>query len=97
METVVLQVKVLAPPPGAVQLTGRPLLVPHFYGLSNPIDRSVLHLQPPPHLLCSVRLVTSDLVVPALGRLVREVEEGVEANTTAATHRKGEELQPAAL
>ncbi|XP_075901306.1 FRAS1-related extracellular matrix protein 1b isoform X1 [Nelusetta ayraudi] len=95
VETVVLQVKVLAPPPGAVQLTGRPLLVPHFYGLSNPIDRSVLHLQPPPHLLCTVRLVTSDLVVPALGRLVREVEEGVEANTTAATHRKGREVEEA--
>lgn len=94
METVVLQVKVLAPPPGAVQLTGRPLLVPHFNGLSNPIDRSVLHLQPPPHLLCTIRLVTSDLAMPALGSLVREV---VEANTTTATHRKGEELQPAAF
>lgn len=91
METVVLQVKVLAPPPGAVQLTGRPLLVPHYYGLSNPIDHSVLHLQPPPHLLCTIRLSTSELTVPALGRLVREV---VEANTTAVTHRKGEELQP---
>lgn len=94
METVVLQVKVLAPPPGAVQLTGRPLLVPHFYGLSNPIDRSVLNLQPPPHLLCTVRLMTSDLTVPALGRLVQEL---VETNTTTATNRKGEKLQQAAF
>lgn len=94
METVVLSVRLLAPPPGlAVQLTGRPLLVPHFHGLSNPIDRSVLHLQPPPHLLCTVRLMTSDLALPSLGRLVREV---VEANATAAaTHRRGKELQPA--
>lgn len=91
---VVVRVKVLAPPPGVVQLTGRPLLVPHFHGLSNPIDRSVLLLQPPPHLLCTVRLMTSDLALPTLGRLVREV---VEANATAAvTHRKGEEVQPTA-
>lgn len=87
--------RVLAPPPGTIQLTGRPLLVPHFQGLSNPIDRSVLHLQPPPHLLCTVRLMTSDLAVPALGRLVQEVVVG--NATAAASHRKGKELQPCAF
>lgn len=82
METVVLRVKVLDPPPGVVQLGRRHLVVPQFYGLSNPIDDSVLNIRVDADLVCTVRLMTTDISVPALGQLVREED---------ATQRKGTE------
>lgn len=78
----VLRVKVLDPPRGVVQLGRRHLVVPQFYGLSNPIDDSVLNIRVDADLVCTVRLITTDISVPALGQLVREED---------ATQRKGTE------
>lgn len=82
METVVLWVKVVDPPPGVVQLGRRHLVVPQFYGLSNPIDDSILNIRAAADLVCTVRLMTTDISVPALGQLVREED---------TTQRKGTE------
>lgn len=78
----VLRVKVLDPPPGVVQLGRRHLVVPQFYGLSNPIDDSILNIRATADLVCTIRLMTTDISVPALGQLVREED---------ATQRKGTE------
>lgn len=78
----VLRVKVLDPPPAVVQLGRRHLVVPQFYGLSNPIDDSILNIRAATDLVCTIRLMTTDISVPALGQLVREED---------ATQRKGME------
>uniref|UniRef100_A0A3Q3R891 FRAS1-related extracellular matrix protein N-terminal domain-containing protein n=1 Tax=Monopterus albus TaxID=43700 RepID=A0A3Q3R891_MONAL len=83
VEMVVLLVRVVDSGPGAVALGSAPLVVPQFYGLSNTIDSAVLNITTRADLLCTVRLITTDTSVPALGRLVteedsiqRKVEEG---------------------
>ncbi|XP_068174802.1 FRAS1-related extracellular matrix protein 1b [Antennarius striatus] len=82
VETVVLPVRVMDSDAGLVELGSTPLVVPQFYGLSNAIDGSVLKIQTADHLVCTVRLLTSDTSVPALGQLVREED---------STQRKGRE------
>ncbi|XP_070764752.1 FRAS1-related extracellular matrix protein 1b [Enoplosus armatus] len=86
VETVVLPVRVVDSGSGVVELGSAPLVVPQFYGLSNAIDGSVLNIRTSADLICTVRLMTSDTSVPALGQLVREED---------STQRKGR--QTAAL
>ncbi|XP_063746795.1 FRAS1-related extracellular matrix protein 1b [Eleginops maclovinus] len=82
VETVVLAVQVEDSGCGVVQLGSTPLVVPVFYGLSNSIDGSVLNIRSSADLVCTVRLMSTDTSVPALGRLVREEDP---------TQRKGRE------
>uniref|UniRef100_A0A667XBE3 Fras1 related extracellular matrix 1b n=1 Tax=Myripristis murdjan TaxID=586833 RepID=A0A667XBE3_9TELE len=72
VQTVLLSVRVVDSPSGLLQLGSSPLVVPHFYGLSNTVDRSVLSVQTRPDLACTVRLMDSDTGAPALGQLVTE-------------------------
>nr|XP_043900470.1 FRAS1-related extracellular matrix protein 1-like [Solea senegalensis] len=77
VETVVLPVRVLDSGPGVVELGSVPLVVPQFYALSNAIDGSVLRIATSDDVVCTVRLLTADANVPALGQLVREEEDAV--------------------
>ncbi|XP_034738010.1 FRAS1-related extracellular matrix protein 1b, partial [Etheostoma cragini] len=80
VETLVLPVRVVDSGSGVVQLGSAPLVVPLFYGLSNTINASVLQIRTLADQVCTVRLMTGDVGVPALGQLVREED---------ATQRKG--------
>ncbi|XP_051803447.1 FRAS1-related extracellular matrix protein 1-like [Acanthochromis polyacanthus] len=73
VQTVVLKVQVLDSDSGLVELGSVPLVVPQFYGLSNAINGSVLNIRTS-GLICSVRLMNTDVSVPAVGQLVREEE-----------------------
>ncbi|XP_028254832.1 FRAS1-related extracellular matrix protein 1b isoform X2 [Parambassis ranga] len=86
VETVVLVVRVVDSGSSVVELGSTPLVVPEFYGLSNPINGSVLNIRTTPDLVCTVRLMTTDISVPAVGRLVREEE---------STQRKGRQAAAA--
>uniref|UniRef100_A0A671VMF0 Fras1 related extracellular matrix 1b n=1 Tax=Sparus aurata TaxID=8175 RepID=A0A671VMF0_SPAAU len=73
VETVVVPVRVVdSDVPGVVELGSAPLVVPQFYGLSNAINSSVLNIRTRADLVCTVRLMTTDTSVPALGQLVKE-------------------------
>uniref|UniRef100_A0A3B5APN5 FRAS1-related extracellular matrix protein 1-like n=1 Tax=Stegastes partitus TaxID=144197 RepID=A0A3B5APN5_9TELE len=73
VQTVVLKIRVLDSGSGVVELGSVPLVVPQFYSLSNAIDGSVLNIRTS-GLICSVRLINTDISVPAVGQLVREEE-----------------------
>lgn len=49
-----------------------PLVVSEFYGLSNTIDSSVLIIRSEPAVICTIRLLTSEISVPMLGQVVKE-------------------------
>ncbi len=72
LETVVVPVRVVDSGSGVVELGSTPLVVPQFYSLSNAIDSSVLNIWTTADPVCTVRLMTADTSVPALGQLVRE-------------------------
>lgn len=80
VETVLLSVRVVDSGSGVVELGSAPLVVPEFYALSNTIDSSILNIRTAADLVCTVRLMTTDTGVPALGQLVREAD---------STQRKG--------
>ncbi|XP_040896305.1 FRAS1-related extracellular matrix protein 1b isoform X2 [Toxotes jaculatrix] len=82
VETVVLMVRVVDSGSGVVELGSAPLVVPQFYGLSNTINSSVLRITTTADLVCTIRLMSTDTNVPALGQLVREED---------STQRKGRE------
>lgn len=86
VETVILPVRVVDSGSGVVELGSAPLVVPQFYGLSNAIDSSVLNIRTTADLVCSVRLMTTDTRVPALGQLVRE-EDATQRKGTSCVHR----------
>uniref|UniRef100_A0A3Q1AK86 FRAS1-related extracellular matrix protein N-terminal domain-containing protein n=1 Tax=Amphiprion ocellaris TaxID=80972 RepID=A0A3Q1AK86_AMPOC len=81
VQTVVLKVWVLDSGSGLVELGSVPLVVPQFYGLSNVINSSVLNIRTS-GLICSVRLLNTDISVPAVGQLVREEESSQRTGTT---------------
>nr|XP_046247058.1 FRAS1-related extracellular matrix protein 1b isoform X2 [Scatophagus argus] len=85
VETVVLPVWVVDSGSGVVELGSAPLVVPQFYGLSNTIDSSVLNIRTTAHLICIVRLMTTDTSVPALGQLVREEDSAQRKGRETAT------------
>ncbi|XP_065101236.1 FRAS1-related extracellular matrix protein 1b isoform X1 [Paramisgurnus dabryanus] len=72
IETVLLNVKVLEPQGSLTELGSVPLVVPEFYGLSNTINSSVLTFKTQPGVVCTVRLLNSEINVPMLGQLVVE-------------------------
>ncbi|CAL8310310.1 unnamed protein product [Lota lota] len=72
LQTVVLTVRILEGGSSLVQLGSAPLVVLGFYGLSNPINSSVLSITPRGGVACSVRLMTSESELPSAGQLVRE-------------------------
>ncbi|XP_028856567.1 FRAS1-related extracellular matrix protein 1b [Denticeps clupeoides] len=72
IETLVLTVKVMESSSKLVQFGNTSLLVQEFYNLSNALDSSVLTFQTQTEVVCTVRLLTSDTNMPALGQLVME-------------------------
>uniref|UniRef100_A0A665VGY6 Fras1 related extracellular matrix 1b n=1 Tax=Echeneis naucrates TaxID=173247 RepID=A0A665VGY6_ECHNA len=75
VETVDLPVQVLDSGSRVMELGTSPLVVPQFYGLSNAIDSSVLSIRTTPYIICTIRLMTADTNVPALGQLVKEEDD----------------------
>ncbi|XP_030646966.1 FRAS1-related extracellular matrix protein 1b [Chanos chanos] len=92
IETLVLQVRVAEPSNGLIEFGGVPLVVPEFYGLSNPINSSVLTFKTQPHVVCTVRLLTLETNVPMLGQLVTEEpaqkDQATEPNAAPRTGRQ---------
>ncbi|XP_047442063.1 FRAS1-related extracellular matrix protein 1b [Mugil cephalus] len=84
VETLVLTVRVVASDSAVVELGSVPLVVPQFLGLSNAIDSSVLNIRASSDLLCTIRLMTSDTSVPAVGQLVREEDPAQRKGRQAA-------------
>lgn len=77
LQTVVLTVRILEGGSGLVQLGSAPLVVLGFYGLSDPINGSVLSITPREGVACSVRLMTSESGLPSAGQLVREEDSAL--------------------
>ncbi|KAI4899055.1 hypothetical protein NFI96_009052 [Prochilodus magdalenae] len=72
IETCLLKVQVQAPQKSLIEFGSVPLVVPSFYGLSNAIDSSVLTFKTLPSVICTVRLLSSEINVPMLGQVVTE-------------------------
>ncbi|XP_009294520.1 FRAS1-related extracellular matrix protein 1b isoform X1 [Danio rerio] len=87
VESMLLKVRVFEPQRSLVELGNVPLVVPEFYGLSNAINASVLTFKTQPDVICTLRLLSSEISVPALGQLV--VEESGTMVDTEAGPRKG--------
>ncbi|KAK0150852.1 FRAS1-related extracellular matrix protein 1 [Merluccius polli] len=86
LRTVVLTVRVLEGGEGLVQLGSTPLVVLGFYGLSNPINSSVLSITPREGVACSVRLMTSESGLPSAGQLVSEEDSVLRKETMITNH-----------
>ncbi|XP_053368460.1 FRAS1-related extracellular matrix protein 1b [Clarias gariepinus] len=71
-ETFLLKVQVLEPQKSLIEFGKVPLVVSEFYGLSNTIDSSVLTFRSESDVICSVRLLTSEINVPMLGQVIKE-------------------------
>ncbi|KAG7327532.1 hypothetical protein KOW79_009138 [Hemibagrus wyckioides] len=71
-ETFLLRVQVLAAQRSLIEFGKVPLVVPEFYRLSNTIDNSVLTFISEPDVICTVRLLNSEISVPMLGQVVKE-------------------------
>ncbi|XP_036442581.1 FRAS1-related extracellular matrix protein 1b isoform X2 [Colossoma macropomum] len=71
-ETFLLEVQVLVPQKSLIEFGSIPLVVPTFYGLSNAIDSNVLTFRTLPSVICTVRLLSSEISVPMLGQMVTE-------------------------
>ncbi|KAM9365122.1 FRAS1-related extracellular matrix protein 1b [Pholidichthys leucotaenia] len=84
IETVVLKIWVVDSMSSVVELGNTPLVVPQFHGLSNAIDRSVLTIHATADLLCTIRLMTSDTSVPAVGRVVKKEDSTQRKSRQAA-------------
>lgn len=69
---VVLQVRVVDEGSGVVQQGSTPLVVSGFFGLSNPINSTVVSIRVPEDLVCTIRLMAAETQFPMAGRLVRE-------------------------
>ncbi|XP_060735779.1 FRAS1-related extracellular matrix protein 1b [Tachysurus vachellii] len=71
-ETFLLKVQVVEAQRSLIEFGKVPLVVPEFYGLSNTIDNSVLTFRSDPDVICTVRLLTSDISVPMSGQVIKE-------------------------
>uniref|UniRef100_A0AAR2KKY0 C-type lectin domain-containing protein n=1 Tax=Pygocentrus nattereri TaxID=42514 RepID=A0AAR2KKY0_PYGNA len=71
-ETFLLKVQVLVPQKSLIEFGSIPLVVPTFYGLSNAVDSNVLTFRTLPSVICTVRLLSSEISVPMLGQVVTE-------------------------
>ncbi len=75
VETVLLKIHVVEPQRSLAELGNVPLVVSEFYSLSNVINSSVLTFKTQPDVICTVRLLSSEINVPVLGQLVVEDPE----------------------
>ncbi|XP_016376586.1 FRAS1-related extracellular matrix protein 1-like [Sinocyclocheilus rhinocerous] len=80
VETVLLKVHVVEPQRSLTELGNVPLVVSEFYSLSNAINSSVLTFKNQPEVICTVRLVSSEINIPMLGQLVTEDPESMPAS-----------------
>uniref|UniRef100_A0A4W3JEP0 FRAS1-related extracellular matrix protein 1 n=1 Tax=Callorhinchus milii TaxID=7868 RepID=A0A4W3JEP0_CALMI len=71
-ETFILSIQLLESDCNIIRLGSTPLEVPEFYDLSNSIDRNVLtfHYDKSMNLNCTVRVATSETLLPGYGELV---------------------------
>ncbi|XP_062868751.1 FRAS1-related extracellular matrix protein 1b [Trichomycterus rosablanca] len=89
-ETFLLRVQVLGAQRSLVEFGKVPLVVPEFYGLSNTINSSVLSFRARPDVICTVRLLSSEVGVPMLGQIVTEDQvQKDQASETLPGLRKG--------
>ncbi|XP_076880729.1 FRAS1-related extracellular matrix protein 1b [Brachyhypopomus gauderio] len=89
-EAFVLKVVVVAPRRSLVEFGSDALVVPEFYGLSNAIDSTVLTFRTRHDVTCSVRLLGSEISVPALGQVVTEdPAQRDQVSESASGPRKG--------
>uniref|UniRef100_A0A803TDN2 Calx-beta domain-containing protein n=1 Tax=Anolis carolinensis TaxID=28377 RepID=A0A803TDN2_ANOCA len=73
VETFVIYVKIRNSSSSLVEFGHIPLEVPHFFGLSQPIDRSILSFRYNGFAkICTVRIVSSESQFPAVGQLIAE-------------------------
>ncbi|XP_058617699.1 FRAS1-related extracellular matrix protein 1b isoform X1 [Onychostoma macrolepis] len=80
VETVLLKIHVVEPQRSLTELGNVPLVVSEFYSLSNVINSSVLTFKTQPDVICTVRLLSSEISVPMLGQLVVEDPESMPAS-----------------
>lgn len=80
VETVLLKITVVEPQRSLTELGNVPLVVSEFYSLSNVINSSVLTFKTQPDVICTVRLLSSEINVPMLGQLVVEDPESMPAS-----------------
>lgn len=80
VENVLLKIHVVEPQRSLTELGNVPLVVPEFYGLSSAINSSVLSFKTRPDVICTVRLLSSEINVPMLGQLVVEDPESMPAS-----------------
>ncbi|XP_060797324.1 FRAS1-related extracellular matrix protein 1b isoform X2 [Neoarius graeffei] len=71
-ETFLLKVQVLGAQRSLIEFGKVPLVVSEFYGLSNTIDSNVLTFRSEPDVICTVRLLTSEINIPMLGQVIKE-------------------------
>lgn len=71
-ETFLLKVQVLEAQRSLIEFGKLPLVVSEFFGLSNTIDSNVLAFRSDPGVICTVRLLTSEISVPMLGQVIKE-------------------------
>ncbi|KAA0712127.1 FRAS1-related extracellular matrix protein 1 [Triplophysa tibetana] len=89
VETVLLRVKVVEPQRSLIEFGSVPLVIPEFYGLSNTINSSVLSFKTQAGVVCTVRLLSSEINVSMLGQLVVEdhtTEQATEAGPRIGRH-----------
>lgn len=90
IESFLLTVRIAEGKSKLVEFGSIPLVVPEFYGLSNALDSRVLTFTTRPEVVCTVRLLTSEVHAPMLGQLVTEDHaQADQGDTPNATPRKG--------
>ncbi|KAK1165439.1 FRAS1-related extracellular matrix protein 1b [Acipenser oxyrinchus oxyrinchus] len=72
VETFLLNVQVKEPEASLIQFGVVHLEVPHFHGVSNPVDGRVVSFNTSPGTICTVRIMSSEMHTPAHGQLVTE-------------------------
>ncbi|KAK3561937.1 hypothetical protein QTP86_019060, partial [Hemibagrus guttatus] len=93
-EMFLLKVQVLAAQRSLIEFGKVPLVVPEFYGLSNTIDNGVLTFISEPDVICTVRLLNSEISVPMLGQVVKEdLAQRDQASVLIPGPRKGLKYQ----
>ncbi|XP_048395823.2 FRAS1-related extracellular matrix protein 1b isoform X1 [Stegostoma tigrinum] len=70
METFILNVQITEPKSSIIKLGLVGLQVHEFYGTSNPIDRSVLSFKYSAKTICTVKILSMEVNVPAHGQLI---------------------------
>ncbi|XP_060629597.2 FRAS1-related extracellular matrix protein 1-like isoform X2 [Anolis sagrei] len=73
VETFVIDVKIRNPSSSLAEFGHVPLEVPHFFGISQPIDRNILSFRYNGFAkICTIRIMSSESQFPAVGQLIVE-------------------------